>query len=93
MDGTGRIQTGAVINLGNVSMVGMTRRDVQAAYQIRFDDANKVVYFLPQDIIDNTIKAFSTSATSTTGYGSLGVPSGRYFAPSQQQRLHSGGDR
>jgi len=81
MDGTGRIQTGAVINLGNVSMVGMTRRDVQAAYQIRFDDANKVVYFLPQDIIDNTIKAFSTSATSTTGYGSLGVPTGRYFAP------------
>jgi hypothetical protein len=36
---------------------------------------------LPQDVIDETIKAFSVSATSPTGYGSLGAPSGRYFAP------------
>jgi hypothetical protein len=36
---------------------------------------------LPQDIIVNTIKAFSTSATSATGYGALGAPTGRYFAP------------
>ena len=27
------------------------------------------------------VKAFSVSATSPTGYGSLGAPSGRYFAP------------
>ena len=36
---------------------------------------------LPQDIIDETVKAFSVSATSATGYGSLGPPSGRYIAP------------
>ena len=36
---------------------------------------------LPQDIIDNTVKAFSVSATSATGYGAQGAPSGRYFAP------------
>jgi hypothetical protein len=36
---------------------------------------------LPQDIIDNTIKAFSVSATSPTGYSSLGPPQGRYLAP------------
>ena len=36
---------------------------------------------LPQDIIDNTVKAFNTSATSLTGYGTLGAPSGRYIAP------------
>ena len=36
---------------------------------------------LPQDVIDDTIKAFSVSATSPTGYGALGAPSGRYFAP------------
>ena len=36
---------------------------------------------LPQDIIDNTRRAFSTSATSATGYSDLGVPEGRYFAP------------
>jgi hypothetical protein len=41
---------------------------------------------LPQDIIDNTIKANSTSATSPTGYGTLGPPSGRYIAP-----INSGG--
>ena len=39
------------------------------------------VYNLPQDIIDNTVKAFNVSATSATGYGSLGVPQGRYIAP------------
>ena len=40
--------------------------------------------FLPQDIIDNTIKAFSVSATSPTGYGSLGAPTGRYLAPANR---------
>src|SRR5947208_10408475 len=39
------------------------------------DDANRIVYILPQDVIDNTFKAYSTSATSPTGYGSLGPPS------------------
>ena len=36
---------------------------------------------LPQDIIDNTVRAFSTSGTSATGYGDQGVPTGRYMAP------------
>jgi hypothetical protein len=40
-----------------------------------------MVYMLPQDIIDNTIKAFNVSATSATGYGSAGAPTGRYIAP------------
>ncbi|MGH9767279.1 MAG: hypothetical protein ACREAB_07575, partial [Blastocatellia bacterium] len=39
------------------------------------------IYSLPQDIIDNTIKAWSVSATSPTGYGDRGAPSGRYIAP------------
>jgi hypothetical protein len=59
----------------------MTDADLQKVYGLRFDDAGKIVYILPQDIIDNTIKAFTTSATSSTGYGTLGPPSGRYFAP------------
>jgi hypothetical protein len=80
-DGTGRIQTGANMNLGNVTLVGMTRKDLQNAYNLRFDNVNKIVYFLPQDIIDNTIKANNVSATSATGYGTLGVPTGRYIAP------------
>ena len=36
---------------------------------------------LPEDIIDNTVRAYNTSATSATGYGELGAPSGRYLAP------------
>ena len=36
---------------------------------------------LPQDIVDNTVKAFNVSPTSATGYSDLGAPSGRYLAP------------
>jgi hypothetical protein len=79
--GTGRIQSGEILDFGNVSLVGMTMKELQQVYKLRFDDAAKIAYILPQDIIDNTIKAFSTSATSATGYGSLGAPTGRYFAP------------
>jgi hypothetical protein len=32
-------------------------------------------------VIDETVKAFNVSATSQTGYGPLGPPSGRYVAP------------
>ena len=80
-DGNARIQTGQILSFGNVRLVGMTDDDLRSVFKVRKDDANRIVYILPQDIIDNTIKAFSTSATSATGYGSLGAPSGRYFAP------------
>jgi hypothetical protein len=79
--GTTRIQSGSPNNFGNVQLVGMTRNDLQKAMQIRFDDANRIVYYLPQDIIDNTIRAFNVSATAATGYGALGAPTGRYIAP------------
>jgi hypothetical protein len=81
VDGSGRVQSGQLLTFGNVRLVGFTDKDLQKMYKIRKDDANKIVYILPQDVIDNTVKAFSTSATSSTGYGSLGPPSGRYFAP------------
>lgn len=78
---TGRVQSGSVLNFGNVRVVGMTTEQLSDAFTIRIDPATRTVYTLPQDIIDNTIKAFSTSATSATGYGALGPPSGRYLAP------------
>jgi hypothetical protein len=78
---TGRVQSGSILNFGNVRVVGMTIDELQDAFEIRIDPATQIVYTLPQDIIDNTIKAFSTSATSATGYGALGEPSGRYLAP------------
>jgi hypothetical protein len=81
IDGTGRVQSGTPLSLGNVRLVGMTRSELQAAIGMNFNDGAKLAYFLPQDIIQNTIKAFNTSATSTNGYGSLGAPTGRYIAP------------
>jgi Carboxypeptidase regulatory-like domain/TonB dependent receptor-like, beta-barrel len=78
---TGRVQSGAVLDFGNVRLVGMDLQELRDNFKIRIDPATKIVYTLPQDIIDNTIKAFSVSATSATGYGSLGAPSGRYLAP------------
>jgi hypothetical protein len=78
--GTFRIQSGDLQDLGNIRVVGMTHDEVRELFQNRFVSPD-VVYSWPQDIIDETIKAFSTSATSPTGYGALGPPSGRYFAP------------
>jgi hypothetical protein len=79
--GVARIQSGTPFDLGNVRLVGMTRRELNQAINLRFDDANRRIYLLPQDIIDNTVRAFNTNATSATGYGSLGPPTGRYIAP------------
>jgi hypothetical protein len=78
--GTARIQSGRLMEFGNVRLVGMSAKDLQKAFTLRFRDDGKV-FMLPQDIIDNTVKAFSVSATSSTGYGPLGAPSGRYLAP------------
>jgi hypothetical protein len=80
--GVSRIQSGDLQDFGNVRLVGMTLDQLRTVYQLRFDDANKQIYALPQDIIDNTIKAYNVSATSATGYSTtLGAPTGRYIAP------------
>jgi hypothetical protein len=84
-DGAARIQSGQLFDLsasnaGPVNLVGMTMKDLRDVYKLRFDDDKKIVYMLPQDIIDNTIRAFSVSATSATGYSGA-APTGRYLAP------------
>jgi hypothetical protein len=82
LDGTGRIQSGRLVDIGNVRVIGMSVDELRDSFKLRFDDAGKVVFMLPQDIIDNTVKAYNVSATSSTGYStSLGVPEGRYLAP------------
>ena len=81
INGTGRVQSGDPFAMGNVRLVGMTRQDLQNAVGMNFNDGARIAYFLPQDIIQNTIKAFNTSATTASGYGSLGAPAGRYIAP------------
>jgi hypothetical protein len=81
LDGIARVQSGTTLDFGNVRLVGMAVKELQESFRLRFDDAGKLVYMLPQDIIDNTVRAFSTSGTSATGYSDQGVPTGRYMAP------------
>ncbi len=80
--GVARLQSGRMLDFGNVRLVGMTADDVREAFKIRqvTDPQNPyrtLVYMLPQEIIDNTIKAFSVNANGYT----KGAPRGRYFAP------------
>jgi hypothetical protein len=78
-----RVQSGDTESFGNVRVVGMTDEELQSVFKLRFDDAARIIYQLPDDIIQNTIKAYSFSPTSSTGY-SAGVPTGRYLAPARQ---------
>jgi hypothetical protein len=79
--GSARVQSGQMFNFGNVQLVGMTMEELGEEFKLRFDDAAGKAYILPQDIIDNTIRAFNVSATSATGYSDRGAPTGRYIAP------------
>ena len=81
LDGIARIQSGTMLDFGNVQLVGMSVDEFKDAFKLRFDHAGKAIYMLPQDIIDNTVRAFDVSATSPTGYGDQGPPTGRYLAP------------
>jgi len=87
--GAARIQA-RTLNFGNVRLVNMTAKDLQEMYfhRIIADPANpgrQLVTMLPDDVILNTRRAFSTSPTSSTGYSALGVPEGRYIAPANSE--------
>jgi hypothetical protein len=82
--GSGRIQSGRYFDFGNLRLVGMTDAEFAKLFKVykRPDAEGRTrIYMLPEDVITNTVKAFSVSATSPTGYGSLGAPTGRYIAP------------
>ena len=55
----GRIQSGHLVDLGNVRLVGSRRTTCGGFFKIRFDDDGKTVWMMPQDVIDNSIRAFS----------------------------------
>jgi hypothetical protein len=82
--GAGRMQN-QLVDFGNVRLVGMSLSDLRKMYKPRVATnpvtGVRTVWMLPQDVIDNTVKAFNVSATSATGYSVLGVPEGRYLAP------------
>jgi hypothetical protein len=80
INGVARIQTGEMLDFGNVRLVGMTQDDLQKAIKLRVS-SNGQLFILPDDILQNTVKAFQVSPTSATGYGALGAPTGAYLAP------------
>jgi hypothetical protein len=74
--GTARIQTGELIDLGNIRIVGMSEQEARDAFRFR-RVSDSEMYMWPDDIIDNTIKAFELDIHGHT----QGEPTGRYFAP------------
>jgi len=77
-----RLQSGRMVDFGNVRLIGFTKEELRNMMTLRkTTDPNNtfrtLVWTLPQDIIDNTVKAYSVSATGYTA----GEPTGRYFAP------------
>jgi hypothetical protein len=82
--GAARLQTGAPFSLGSANLVGMTIDELRDMVQVR-KEANRLAFFLPQDIIDNTRRAF----------GSLGgTPTGKYLEPvNRNNAVAFGGQR
>lgn len=84
-----RWQSGSPILMENINLVGMSGKELQDAVGVYYNQViNGVtvpVSYLPKDIIENTIRAFTTatpSTTNTTGYSTtLGPPQGRFIAP------------
>ena len=80
-----RWQSGSPISVGNVQLVGMTVKELQKAIKVRKEAS--LVFFLPDDIIVNSQRAFNISVANTTtnnGYGTTygtGGPTGRFIAP------------
>jgi hypothetical protein len=82
--GTGRVQV-RDFRIDDASrLVGMTADELRKAFRVeRIRDASGslLVWSLPQDIVENTRRAWNTDPTSATGYSADGVPTGRYIAP------------
>jgi hypothetical protein len=83
LSGTSRMQV-QNFRADGVRLVGMSKDELQKEFKVRITRnaiGNVVVLMMPEDIILNTRRAFSTDPTSATGFSSLGVPEGRYIAP------------
>jgi len=75
-----------VQDFGNVRLVGMTPDELQDMYRFyRKENAATgidEIWMLPDEVILNTRRAFSTSNATLDGYSTgLGAPVGRYIAP------------
>jgi hypothetical protein len=87
VSGTGRVQVRDFRIDDPSRLVGMTPDELMAAFKpqiVRDASGTVTVWSLPQDIIDNTRRAWNTDPTSQSGYSSEGAPTGRYIAPASQ---------
>jgi hypothetical protein len=90
---TVRWQSGSPILLEGVQLVGMDAKELQDAIGVYFNttviqpttpnESTSVanVTWLPADIINNTIRAFTTTGSTATGYAANRAPTGRFIAP------------
>ena len=66
----------------------MTRDQLRSQLGLRFDNANRLIYYEPYgtgSITANTIAAFNVSATNPGGFSTTyGAPTGAYVAPANQ---------
>jgi len=90
LNGTVRVSSGVPLNLGNVQLVGMTAKELENAIKIRKTTVvtntttgaiGPAVFWLPQDIVDNTRRAFNTCVPGTAnctanGYGTGNLSGG-----------------
>jgi len=84
LNGTLRVSTGVPMNMGNVQVVGMTRKELEKSIKIRkttiFNPATGVtsgaVFWLPQDMVDNSRRAFNVCVPNTTGCDANGYGTG-----------------
>ena len=82
-----RWQSGSPFSLGNVTLVGMTVKELQKEIRVRKDsviNGVNVVTYLPVDIIQNTQRAFDININNANGYGTNfgeGGPTGKFIAP------------
>ena len=88
-NGNIRMQSGNPFSLGNVQLVGMTKKELQDQIGV-YRDPDGFIYVLPKEIRDNTVKAFNLGliiaapagqpSTATITY-TQGSPTGRFIAP------------
>jgi hypothetical protein len=64
---TGRVETGRLIDIGDVKLVNMTIDDLQKMFKYYQNPVDGFYYNLPQEVIANTVKAFAIDATNPTG--------------------------
>ena len=84
-----RWQSGSPILMENIQLVGMTAKELQKAVGVYKNQSLNTadptlltpVTYLPPDIIINTIRAFTTTGLTTTGYNAGAAPTGRFIAP------------